>query len=209
MKRRSAALIASLGFFSLVAQTLLFRDWLTALEGTELAIGSFFGTWLLWVAGGALAARAYGRLRPGHAPTWRALALLTLLYLPAYALEHVLVLHARDLVGVRAYEVLPLQDLLGLSLLLGAPVSFLTGFLFTLACRAAAAAPSRAGRLPVARVYVLEAAGAFVGGAGVTLLLGAGTTPAACALGAGLVLALAAGVVIVSGSAPRPGLRRL
>jgi hypothetical protein len=49
---------ASLGFYALVAQTLLFRDFLTVFEGNELGISAFFTSWLLWVALGAVIGRA-------------------------------------------------------------------------------------------------------------------------------------------------------
>ncbi len=159
---RSAPLIAALGFFALVAQTLLFRDFLTVFEGSELSVGVFFATWFLWIAAGALAGRATPRCA-AHFP-W-----LTLLYIPAFVIEHYLIRGARGLAGVTAYEVFPYKALLAWSLLTNAPVSAVTGWLFTLAC------PwweqEHRASLPVARVYVLETLGAALGGAAVTVLL--------------------------------------
>ena len=57
MKQLRSVLILGLGFFALVAQTLHFRDFLTAFEGNELGVGSFFGSWLLWVGLGAAIGR--------------------------------------------------------------------------------------------------------------------------------------------------------
>jgi len=159
---RSAPLIAAVGFFALVAQTLLFRSFLQVFEGSELAVGAFFATWFVWIAAGALAARRTPRFA-AHFP-W-----LTLLYIPAFILEHYLIQNARGLAGVAAYELFPYKTLVLGSLLTNAPVSFLTGGLFTLAClwwEQEQHAP-----LPVARVYVLETLGAAVGGVAVTLLL--------------------------------------
>jgi len=53
----------------------------------------------------------------------------------------------------------------GLGTLANAPVSIVTGFLFTLACRAPG--------LAVARVYIWEALGSAAGGIGITLWLAA------------------------------------
>ena len=61
MKVATSALVFALGLFALVAQTLLFRTWLGTFEGTELSIGAFFGSWLLWVALGAWLARVVTR----------------------------------------------------------------------------------------------------------------------------------------------------
>ena len=60
MKQFRSSLILGLGFFALVAQTLLFRDFLAAFEGSELGVGSFFGSWLLWVGLGAVLAGVFG-----------------------------------------------------------------------------------------------------------------------------------------------------
>ncbi len=50
--RRHAYLLLFLtaGVFSFVAQAVLFREYLVLFNGSELAIGLFFGSWLLWVA---------------------------------------------------------------------------------------------------------------------------------------------------------------
>jgi predicted membrane-bound spermidine synthase len=174
--------LCALGFFALVAQTLLFRAFLTAFEGHEFALGLFFSSWLAWLAFGALLGRGRGAWLEALA---KRLPLGLLLYLPAFLLQHWLLLHARGLTGVAAYETFPWLPLLGLGALANAPVSLVTGFLFTLACRAPG--------LAVARVYVWEALGSAAGGAGVTLWLAAGyTEEGAFLVAAALLLALAA-----------------
>ena len=155
--------IFALGFFALASQTLLFRAFLTAFEGHEFALGLFFGSWLVWLAFGAL----LGRCRAGWLDALAArLPLALLLFLPAFLLQHWLLLHARELTGVAAYEIFPWLPMLGLGALANAPVSVVTGFLFTLACRAPG--------LAVTRVYVWEALGSAAGGVGVTLWLAQG-----------------------------------
>ncbi|MHC4730375.1 MAG: 4Fe-4S binding protein [Planctomycetota bacterium] len=184
MRHAWSAVVFALGFFALVAQALLFRSFLASFEGNELGIGAFFGSWLLWVAAGALLGRAAARrrdLRPTH------VALLALVYLPAFVLQDQLIGSARAMTGVAAYELFPLHKMVLASLLANAPTSLVTGFLFTLACRCSADGAV----LPVARVYILESLGAFAGGIFVTLLLAGGLPAQAVFLRAGCLLALA------------------
>lgn len=187
MKQLRSALVLGLGLFAMVAQTLLFRDFLTAFEGSELGVGSFFGSWLLWVGFGALAGRiAAARL----AGLTRRFELTALLYLPAFLLQHFLIAHARQLGGVAAYEVYPLARMFVVSLLANAPISFVTGLLFTLACQWW----EREQALPPARVYMVEALGSFLGGIIVTLLLATGMAAESVAFYAALFLVAAATV---------------
>lgn len=167
IRRVDHAVVFSLGFFALTAQTLLFRDFLAAVEGNELAIGCFFFSWLLWVGTGAWFAGHCGRLR--H-PWVRRFPRLPLLYLPAFVLQTWAILRLREWTGVQAYELFPLGRLIPLATVVNAPVSLLTGIFFTLACRWWAESES----LPPARVFIVEAFGAFAGGVAVTVLLTAG-----------------------------------
>lgn len=156
--------LVGLGFFSLIAQSLLFRDVVATFEYNELGIGVFYASWLLWIALGAWVGRRESLpLRKGAA--WFPPALLA--YIPAFLLQHVLIINARWLAGVQAYELFPLAVMLGLLFLVNAPVSFLTGFLFPTGCRWV----ERDSSLPAARVYAFETLGACLGGMFVTALL--------------------------------------
>lgn len=149
-----------IGLFALVAQTVLFRVYLRAFGGSELAIGCFFGTWLLWIGLGA----AVGRLAAWR---WSRLARLVprgaLLYVPAAWAQWLLLVEFRFLLDLPAYAALSPLDLLGWGAAFNAPVSFVTGVLFPLLC---GWAKHHGGTPPV--VYGAEAAGAAVGGAVVT-----------------------------------------
>ena len=181
MKQFRSALILGLGFFALVAQTLLFRDFLAAFEGSELGVGSFFGSWLLWVGLGAVLGRAAAGRLEGLA---RRFELTVLLYMPALLVQQALIADARALGGVPAYEVYPFGRMLAVSLVANAPISLVTGLLFTLACRWW----EREAALPPARVYMVEALGSFLGGIGVTLLLARGLSAERIIAYAGIVL---------------------
>lgn len=193
MRLFRAPLVFALGFFALAAQTLLFRDFLTAFEGNELAVAAFFATWFLWIAAGALLGRTL------HCPG-RVFAPLTLLYIPAFIAEHYLILAARDLAGVAAYDLFPFALMFALSALSNAPVSLLTGMFFTTACGwwkpADGGGAASAGRaeLSVARVYAFETLGAAAGGILVTLAPLLDLTPHTLFFITAAVLAVGAGL---------------
>ncbi|MCP4643521.1 MAG: 4Fe-4S binding protein [bacterium] len=180
--------VAALGFFAVLAQTVLFRAFLTAFEGNELGIGAFFASWLAWVAIGA----ALGRTRWLAGPTMvRRFSFLTLLYLPAMLLQLWLAHDIRALAGVAGYERFPLLPMLCWSFVVNAPVSLVTGYLFTMACRWGAL--DSTGRLTPGRVYVRETLGACAGGVAVTALLVAGAP--------GETVVLVGGTVVSTGAA--------
>ena len=176
--------IGAVGAFALAAQTLLFRDFFSAFESNELAIGAFFASWLAWVCAGALAGRFDTRV---HRAIARRFPVFALLYVPAFFLQQTLLIHARGICGVEAYDVFPLLPMLAMAFLANAPVSLLTGWLFTAACRWA----EERVELPVARVYVLETLGGCAGGALVTAALAVGMPGESVAVWASILLALA------------------
>ncbi len=161
------ATIFAAGFLALFGQTVVFRAFSRVFESGDLGTCLFFGTWLLWVAVGAALGRLFVRLASRLAP-W--LAAAPLFYLPALVLQVGLIERARQLYGVAAYELFPLDRLLPAILWLNAPTSLLTGLLFPILCDWA----RRRHNLPVARVYATETIGAFAGGALATATLGLG-----------------------------------
>ncbi len=178
------ALVFSLGLFALVAQTILFRDFLTVYEGHEIGVGCFFGSWLFWLAiGGWIVRRdrAWVHMLTRHAD------LVALLQIPAFVLQRYLILHSRSIAGIEAYDLFDLARMFPVSLLVNAPISLLTGAVFALACAWAASEQ----HLPVARVYIVECLGSFAGGIAATVALAAGRSGEDAMLGAALPLALA------------------
>jgi len=164
------AVLFLLGFFTLIAQSLLFRLFLTVYEGSELGVGIFFCSWLIWVAAGACIGRIKSK---GHTRLLPSFDLLLFLYIPAFILQQYLILRSRELAGIASYDLFPFLRMLGVSLLANAPVSFLTGFLFTMGCEWM----EQTRPTPVSHVYIAEALGSFVGGILVTLLLASRMTP--------------------------------
>jgi len=167
MKLPRRLVVFSYGLFSIGAQTLLFREYLTTFQGSDISVGIFFACWFLWVALGALAVY---RLGPLGARLAGKIELLLLVYLPAFVLQLFLIIQVRALAGIESYALISISRLVLLSAVINAPVSIITGMLFPLLCRWLS--PSAA--LTVSGVYMLEAAGSFIGGLGTTLLLGVG-----------------------------------
>lgn len=177
LSRVAAPLFATaLGAFALTAQTLLFRDFLSVFQGNELAIGLFFAAWLLWIVIGSSASRfrlfAHDSFLSHHYP------LLALLYLPAFVLQEVLILHLRRWGGVASYEEFPFLRMIAFLFVANAPVSFCTGLLFPLACRwfSTQSEPSQR-PFGIARLYRWEVFGSALGGIGTTLFLTFGFPP--------------------------------
>ncbi|MBU0677943.1 MAG: 4Fe-4S binding protein [Verrucomicrobia bacterium] len=181
---RRSAVVFSLGFFALIAQTLLFRGFFAVYEGNELGLACFFSSWLLWVAlGGGAACLLKRRIALNNG-----FEFLTLLYIPAFLLQLKVISASRALAGVSTYELFPFARMFPVSFIANAPVSFLIGLLFSLACEWM----SGLGGIPVARVYIVETIGAFVGGILVTMALAFGMSSETIFLYAGLVVCAAA-----------------
>lgn len=167
MKFSRCFLIFCYGLFTIAAQTLLFREFITAFEGNDISVGLFFASWLFWIGAGALAAYRPSKIADQLLEN---IDLLFLAYIPAFVLELILIVQARQIAGVSSYTLLSIHQMVFLSLLVNAPVSIITGVFFPLACRWI----KRDSIFPVSNVYILEAAGSFLGGIGSTVLLGLG-----------------------------------
>jgi spermidine synthase len=162
-------LIFSYGLFSIAAQTLLFREFITTFEGNDISVGIFFASWFLWVGSAALLVYKAQTIAE---KLLKNIEFLFLAYLPAFILQLILIIQARELAGIESYALWSIRAILLLSIVVNAPVSIITGMLFPTACRWVQSDQE----LAVSRVYIIEAAGSFVGGLGVTFLLGLGVT---------------------------------
>jgi Na+-translocating ferredoxin:NAD+ oxidoreductase RnfG subunit len=181
MRFARGSLIFSYGLFTIAAQSLLFREFLTTFEGNDISVGIFFGSWFLWVGLGATVVYKAGFLGE---KLQKVVALLFLCYLPAFVVQMIMIVQARAIAGIEPYALMPVRTILVLSLLVNAPVSLVTGMLFPLACRWFRQVEDSA----VSRVYILEAAGSLVGGLAATALLGLGLSVARIFLILALVL---------------------
>jgi spermidine synthase len=166
-KFKKSFAVFSIGFFAIASQTLLFREFISAFESNDIAVAMFFGSWFLWIALAAWISVKFGNCFAKFAD-WTPLIILS--YLPAFILQYFLILNMRKCAGVEVYELFPIWKMILWSLVVNAPLSFVTGFVFPLACRWF----REAGKLPVADVYIFESLGSFAGGLAVTVMLVAG-----------------------------------
>ena len=125
-------LIFSYGLFTIAAQALLFREFITTFEGSDISVGIFFGSWFLWVGLGALLVY---RAKTFAEKLLKNIEFLFLCYLPAFIVELILIIQARELAGIASYALLPIKVIVLLSIVVNAPVSIITGMLFPIACR--------------------------------------------------------------------------
>ena len=167
MKSARSLLIFSYGLFTIAAQALLFREFITTFEGNDISVGIFFASWFLWVG---LGATVVYRTRIITEKLLKNVEFLFLSYLPAFALQLTLIIQARELAGIESYELWSVWAIVVVSIIVNAPLSLITGMLFPITCRWI----EKDQKLPVSKVYIFEAAGSFVGGLGVTILLGFG-----------------------------------
>jgi spermidine synthase len=167
MKFARYFLIFCYGLFTIAAQTLLFREFITTFQGSDISVGLFFASWFFWIGLGA--AFAYRSCKITDS-LQKNIDLLFFAYIPTFILELLLIVHARHIASVSSYTLLSIRQMISLSLLVNAPISIITGVFFPLACRWI----QSSSRFPVSNVYIIEAAGAFLGGIGATVLLAVG-----------------------------------
>ncbi len=167
MKFARGLLIFSYGLFTIAAQSLLFREFITTFEGNDISVGIFFASWFLWVG---LGATIVYKTRIITEKLLQNVEFLFLSYLPAFAIQLTLIIQARELAGIESYELWSVWAIVVVSIIVNAPLSIITGMLFPIICRWI----EKDQKSPVSKVYIFEAVGSFVGGLGVTILLGHG-----------------------------------
>ncbi len=170
MKFARSLLIFSYGLFTIAAQALLFREFVTTFEGNDISVGIFFASWFLWVG---LGATIVYKTRIINEKLLKNAEFLFLSYLPAFVFQLILILQARELAGIESYELWSVWSIVAVSIIVNSPVSIITGMLFPITCHWI----EKYHKLPVSKVYIFEAAGSFVGGLGTTILLGLGISP--------------------------------
>ena len=188
-------LVVAWGAQAIVTQSLLLREAIVLMFGSELAWGVVLFAWLFGVAVGAsLGARLAERLTCAEVGL-----VVTLLFLSVTAgVELWLFRGARGWLGVSPGELLPLPKTVLAAMLFVSPAGALVGLAFPFACcvRGMAEPPAATGTLlQFGHVYALESLGSLIGGAAfsfwavehlapIQTLLVCGTLTAAAAAGA-------------------------
>lgn len=160
--------LIAVGFTSMASQIVLMRELLSVFYGNEMTIGLALFAWLLWVGCGSWLA---GKI-PAQTTKKEAVLFFVLQTTYAFLLPAVFIF-IRAIPAV--FKLMPGQIfapsvILSLSIISLSLVCILTGFLFILACRLFVFCQNEK-KLTIGTAYLLEAAGAGLGGLAVSFFL--------------------------------------
>jgi len=166
MRKPILLLFFVLGFFSILAQTLILREFIISFGGNELGIGAFYFFWLLWVGIGALATLTVLRkFLFEHFFT-----LLALYPLLAF-LEIFICIGLRGVAGVSWWEFFSFERVFIYLFFLTSFISVFTGVIFTLDALWLKKVKEDSTSSVISVSYIFEALGSFVAGCLVTFLI--------------------------------------
>lgn len=160
-----SVLIVAWGAQAIVTQSLLLREALVLMAGSELVWGIVLCAWLVGVACGAFAGARLIASARGQRVATEALVIALLLLSAGACAELWLFRGARGWLGIGPGELLPLPQTAFAALLFVTPVSALVGAAFPLACAVSHADGRQVPVLLFGQVYALESLGSLIGGA--------------------------------------------
>lgn len=196
---RLAGLVVAWGIQAIVTQSLLLREALVLMFGSEFAWGVVLFAWLLGVAiGGVLGGWLESRI--GRPDLWLVSVLATL---SASSCGELWIFRgARGWLDVGPGEFLPLVTTALAAVAFLAPVGALVGLAFPLACRVAEQIRERRrnatalGVGPLGDVYALESIGSLIGGAAFSFWAVERLTPVVITMLCAVVTTLASAVLL-------------
>jgi spermidine synthase len=157
MARKTAFAVFVSGAVSIIAQTIVIREGMVMFAGNELTAGLMLAIWLVWSGLGSM---LFARVRISKTPAFEfagilvALSLISPATVAAFRLvPKVFSIHWGETIGFGNFLLISLILLCGMGICFGA--------LFTTACRVCDAK----------RIYILEAAGACLGGLLISFVL--------------------------------------
>ena len=186
-----------LGFTSTMVQVVLLRELLVDFLGNELSIGLMLADWLLIEAFGSWGFGKVSRTTQPSVASYVALQAVIAVLLPLAVGEARIV---RNIAGFVPGQGAGLPSIALLSLLILAPLALCSGAQFTLGCRIFSA--SRGAEVTIGSVYVLEAAGAAIGGIAATFGFVPWVPSMASALMVGALNLLSALLLVVRKGSP-------
>jgi len=167
MKKRVVVALVLMGFTSLVAQSLLIREFLVTFYGNELTIGLIFAIWIAAEALGSTAASRLGQTARSPFLFYGLLQALIALYLP---MSIFLIRNAKNFLPLVTGESPGIVPIIASCIAIVGPLSFIDGMQFPLGCRIYNGTKKDAGETAGA-VYALEAAGFILAGPVFTYVL--------------------------------------
>jgi len=167
MKIRISFALLLMGFSTLLAQTLLVREFLISFYGNELIIGIILANWLILVASGSILASRYCAKISHPILVYTSLQALIAWYLP---LSVLIIRMTKNILGLGMGEGIGISPAIFSSFLILAPLCILLGAQFPFGCRIFTDFFQRP--LEAAGcVYILEALGFILAGPAITYLL--------------------------------------
>lgn len=158
--------LSLIGFYAIVSQVLIIREFLITFSGNELSIGIFFANWLLLEAVGSYSAGRITKKINHPASAFATLQLLLALSLPiiVYGIRII-----RVNMGTNIGEAMPIPVLFTLSMIFLLPIALVNGAQFSIGCRVFSSYRKDT-TVTIGSVYVYEAIGSLVGGVVVTYI---------------------------------------
>ena len=184
--------VAAAGFISLVLQSVLLRELLTASSGNELDIGITLAIWLLSVGAGSFT----GEKVSARWAFGASFILLSAMAVPTlWAIPHVL-----EALGIVSGETVSLKNTFLLTLIVLLPVCFVVGLQFPLAVAVFREEVAQDGQGAqdghVSLVYGLEALGAFAGGLVFAFVISGRLMPEVTVASIGVLAAITGAVLL-------------
>jgi hypothetical protein len=162
MSAHTARLIA-LGMFSLAAQHVILRAFIVLCGGAELTVSVFYAAWLFWVAVGAYIARTIPAMMSAS-------SIIEAIYPWTAYVATAAVVFGKQILGIDAWETVPLTALAGIAFIAPAILSVMTGIIFV------AITKTRHDHNPASASFAAESCGSILGGGIVFLLAWYGTS---------------------------------
>ncbi len=157
-----------IGFSSMVAQVVLMRELLIIFYGNELSLGVTLAGWLFWGGLGSLVMGPFlGRRMKRKLRIFILGEVLLALFLP---ISLILARLIPALMHSTSGEIIGTLPMIASSFFIVCPITFIGGTLFVLGCEIYRKRTSE-GAVPIGYVYIIEAAGATVGGIIASFLL--------------------------------------
>ncbi len=195
------AAVLALGAGSQITQVLMLRELLMVFHGSELAIGVILSSWLIWVAAGSWIG---GRFSSRTEDASRALSLCAILLLFVLPATTLIVRLLRGFFRIIPGAHLSFFDMTVSCFLVMAPLGILLGLLFVLLARIWRDAAGVHDTSRASSTYVLEGAGAILGGLLFTFVLVRYATPFHSTLLVGAALVIGA-LLVEKGRARNSG----
>ncbi len=150
-------IVFSLGFFSMAAQAIVFREFISTFDSGGLTVAIFLFSWLFWIS---LSSFVTSRIKSLQDFAAKLSPGIFLLYIPAFCLQFFLIFRFRKILGIASYAEIAPATVIICSLAMNFPLSMLTAIFF----QSSATWLKTTSDFSSAAAHRFEALGSFAGG---------------------------------------------